>query len=130
VREGTLRAVPLGDLRGVISFPSYHTAAAVLAIWAVWPVRFARWPMLILNVLMVASAPVEGAHYLVDIIGGALVGVCSAAAAAWTVPALRSRWAEGARSRSAVAAAARPLPGAKPTWRELHAASSMYERAS
>lgn len=81
IRSGALHAVPLADLRGIISFPSYHTAAAVLAIWAVWPIRFARWPMMMLNVLMVAAAPVEGAHYLIDLVGGAVVGTCSVTAA-------------------------------------------------
>jgi len=100
VRSGALHAIPLGDLRGIISFPSYHTAAAMLAVWVVWPVRFVRWPMLLLNGLMVASAPIEGAHYLVDIIGGVLVGAGSVMAAAWTRYAIRCRCAERARDWS------------------------------
>jgi membrane-associated phospholipid phosphatase len=98
VRSGALHAVPLADLRGIISFPSYHTAAAVLAIWAVWPIRLARWPMLILNALMVAAAPVEGAHYLVDLVGGAAVGACSVAAAALVRRAICRHLAERGRS--------------------------------
>jgi membrane-associated phospholipid phosphatase len=91
VRSGALPAVPLGDLRGIISFPSYHTAAAVLAIWAIWPVRFIRWPMLALNGLMIAAAPVEGAHYLTDVIGGAVVGVIAIVIARETRRVLRQR---------------------------------------
>jgi membrane-associated phospholipid phosphatase len=112
IRSGELRAIPLGDLRGIISFPSYHTAAAVLAVWAVWPVRFARWPMLILNLLMVASTPIEGAHYLVDVIGGVLVGAGAVAVAAWTGHMIRSRCIASAFARPAAALARGSTPSA------------------
>lgn len=105
VRSGELRAIPLGDLRGIISFPSYHTAVAVLAIWAVWPVRFMRWPMLILNVLMAASAPIEGAHYFVDILGGVVVGLCAATVASRIERTIRRRCTAGALEGPAVVAA-------------------------
>jgi membrane-associated phospholipid phosphatase len=124
VRNGTLHAIPLGDLRGIISFPSYHTAAALLAVWAVWPVRFVRWPMLVLNVLMVASAPVEGAHYLVDVMGGLVVGGCSVLAAAWTRHTLRHHWAERARALWAPSAVPPPLQAGR-SWKALHAARSI-----
>lgn len=77
IRSGALRAIPIDDIRGVISFPSYHAAAAALAVWALWPVRFLRWPLLLVNAVMVASTPIEGAHYLVDVIGGLVVSACS-----------------------------------------------------
>jgi membrane-associated phospholipid phosphatase len=101
VHSGALRAVPLDDLRGVISFPSYHAAAAVIAVWAVWPVRLVRWPLLVLDVLMVASTPIEGTHYFVDVIGGVVVSTLSVRAAVWTRQAIRRRCAEGGRDRAA-----------------------------
>ncbi|HUI13284.1 MAG TPA: phosphatase PAP2 family protein [Xanthobacteraceae bacterium] len=121
VRAGTLHVIPLGDLRGIISFPSYHTAAAMLAVWAIWPVRLARWPMLALNVLMVASAPIEGAHYLVDLGGGLVVGVCAILAASAARNAIRLHWAG---RTPAMAPAASALP-ARRTWEGLHAAHSI-----
>lgn len=111
VRSGVLHAVPLGDLRGIISFPSYHTAAAVLAIWSIWPMRLVRWPMLMLNALMAASAPIEGAHYLVDVIGGGAVGLCAIMIATRTRQAIRRYCAE-ARRRLAAAPEAPSLAGA------------------
>lgn len=96
LRSGALRAIPLNDIRGIVSFPSYHTAAAVLAVWAVWPARTIRWPMLVLNALMAASAPIEGAHYFVDIIGGALVGTGSVMAAAAVGRLIKRHSAAGA----------------------------------
>lgn len=120
VRTGTLRAIPLGDLRGIVSFPSYHTAAAMLAVWAVWPVSPVRWPMLALNIVMVASAPVEGAHYLVDLGGGLVVGTCAIMAASAMRRAIRRHW-DGRMP-------AAPIPSvlaARRTWKELHAAPSI-----
>jgi len=75
IRSGALRAIPLDDIRGIISFPSYHAALAVLAVWALWPVCFICWPLLMLNTLMIASTPIEGTHYFVDVIGGVAVSV-------------------------------------------------------
>ncbi len=124
VRNGTLHAIPLGDLRGIVSFPSYHTAAAMLAVWSVWPVRFVRWPMLALNAFMVASAPVEGAHYFIDILGGLGVGVCAILVAVWTRHALRHHWAEKARALWALSAGSLPSrPGR--SWKALHASRSI-----
>lgn len=68
-------------LSGLVSFPSYHAVAAVLFVWAMWPVRKLRWFILALNVAMGLSAMIVGAHYLVDLIGGALIALVSIALA-------------------------------------------------
>lgn len=73
LRSGTLRIIDFGGMEGLISFPSFHTANAILFVWALWPVRLLRLPMLVLNFLLIASTPLAGAHYLVDLIGGAAV---------------------------------------------------------
>ena len=57
----------------MISFPSFHTANGILFVWALWPFRLLRLPMLVLNFLLIASTPLAGAHYVVDLIGGAAV---------------------------------------------------------
>lgn len=62
-------------MTGLVSFPSYHTAEVVLFIWAGWSVKWVRWPLLALNVAVLVSVPVIGAHYLVDMLGGLLVAV-------------------------------------------------------
>lgn len=100
VRSGALRAIPIDDIRGVISFPSYHAAAAVLAVWALWPIRFIRWPLSILNALMIASTPIEGTHYFVDVIGGIAVSACSVLVVIRTRHAIRRYCADGARGRA------------------------------
>jgi PAP2 superfamily len=73
LREGQLRHIDLGAAQGLISFPSLHAALALLLIYAV-----RRWrPLLgaasLVNGMMVLSVPADGGHYLVDVIGGAVV---------------------------------------------------------
>ena len=66
---------------GYISFPSYHAASALLFTWAAWPLRHARWFFLFINVGMAASAMIIGAHYLIDLVAGALVALIALRAA-------------------------------------------------
>lgn len=73
LRAGTLRIIDFDGMEGLISFPSFHTTNAILFVWALWPFRLLRLPMLALNFLMIASTPLAGAHYVVDLIGGAVV---------------------------------------------------------
>ena len=74
------RVLDHSTFKGLISFPSYHTAAAAIFTWAMWRTPL-RWPVLLLNVVMVAAAIPFGSHYFVDILAGALVGAASIAAA-------------------------------------------------
>jgi membrane-associated phospholipid phosphatase len=56
------------------SFPSGHTAVAfalALSLALLWP-RW-RWPLLIFAIAVAASRVLLSAHYLADVIGGALV---------------------------------------------------------
>ena len=66
---------------GLISFPSYHASVAVLCIWACWRIPGINLAFLAINCLMLAATPTHGSHYLVDIIGGALIAGLSVAAA-------------------------------------------------
>ncbi|WEK02022.1 MAG: phosphatase PAP2 family protein [Candidatus Sphingomonas phytovorans] len=70
MRQGTLSTLDPAEGAGLITFPSFHSCGAVLLIWGFWGVRFARIPALLLNLTMLASTPIDGAHYLVDVIGG------------------------------------------------------------
>src|SRR5208283_1718480 len=74
LRSGSLPVVNLQRLDGLITFPSFHTAVAVLLIYA------ARGtPALVLatviNALMILSTFTEGGHYLVDVVAGAAVAL-------------------------------------------------------
>lgn len=77
LRDHRVRIIDLAHLRGLVSAPSFHTAAAVIYIQSAWRVRGLRWPVLALNVAMLLSTPVEGTHYLVDMLIGALVAMAA-----------------------------------------------------
>jgi hypothetical protein len=57
------------DARGLIGFPSYHAALALLVIWFAWGHALLRWPALLLNLAVLAATPVQGGHHLVDVLG-------------------------------------------------------------
>ena len=80
-REGLLRHLALLGLGGIVTFPSFHTAAAVLYTWALWPVRWLRPLVILANGAMLAATPLNGGHYFIDLIAGAAVAALSIAAA-------------------------------------------------
>jgi hypothetical protein len=80
LREGRMRMVDLSGAQGLVTFPSFHTVCAVLLLLAFRPVPYLRWASLVLNGLMLVAIPIEGSHYLVDVIAGAGLAV-----AAWAL---------------------------------------------
>ena len=65
----------VGSMSGLVYFPSFHTAGAIMFIWAWWENRWLRWPMVLLNLAMLAATPVIGFHYFTDMVGGAIVAL-------------------------------------------------------
>ncbi|MFI5360521.1 MAG: phosphatase PAP2 family protein [Elusimicrobiota bacterium] len=61
-------------LGGMIAFPSFHVAWAVLTTYAALPYRKLFWAAAALNVLVVASTVLLGWHYLVDVPAGLILG--------------------------------------------------------
>ena len=79
LRSGALTEIATNHLDGLVTFPSFHTTAAILLAWSVRNVPVARWVFLVLNVLMIAATPTHGGHYLVDVIAGGALAVLSIA---------------------------------------------------
>lgn len=75
LRDHALRHVDPGSLHGLVCAPSFHAASAVLYMAAAWWARPLRWPLIALNTAMLLATPVEGTHYLIDIIGGIAVAL-------------------------------------------------------
>ena len=75
LRSHQLSVIDLGALRGLVCAPSFHTAAGVLYMIAAWPIRPLRWILVPVNLAMLLATPIEGTHYLVDMIAGLLVAV-------------------------------------------------------
>ena len=90
LREGHLREIALDRMQGLISIPSLHAAMAVLLIHAVRGSTVVGPVIVALDLAMLASTPIDGGHYLVDVLAGiALAGLliaCSRkhAARAWS----------------------------------------------
>ena len=77
-------SVPMPEVTvGLISFPSYHSATAVIYMWAGWRTPYLRWGIIAVNGIMLLATPVHGSHYLVDVIAGVAI-------AAATIVAVRS----------------------------------------
>lgn len=65
---GTMTVVRLDQIEGLVSFPSFHVAAALIATWAVRHRRRVLIPIALLNVALIASTVLSGVHYAVDAI--------------------------------------------------------------
>ncbi|MGO6996059.1 phosphatase PAP2 family protein [Rhizobium leguminosarum] len=70
VRNDPNFVLQLEHASGIISFPSVHAAVAVLCSWGAWTIRWIRFPMILLNALMLLAAITEGGHYVVDLVAG------------------------------------------------------------
>lgn len=81
IRDGSLRKLDFNTMEGIITFPSFHAAAAVLSLWAFWAVWWMRPLVLIANVAMLLATPLVGGHYFVDVIAGAALAVLAIAVA-------------------------------------------------
>jgi hypothetical protein len=57
------------DLRGLIAFPSYHGVLALIMAWYGWHLRWLRWPLLLLNAMIIVCSPIQGGHHMVDMLG-------------------------------------------------------------
>lgn len=77
LRDGTLKIISLDEIEGIITFPSFHGTLGALFLWAFWKVSVARVPALVLNTLLVASTPIDGGHYFVDVIAGLAIAILS-----------------------------------------------------
>jgi hypothetical protein len=61
------------DMRGLIAFPSFHGALAIMAAWYATRVKHLAWPAAILNAGVLVSIPIQGGHHMIDIFGGLAV---------------------------------------------------------
>lgn len=87
LRSGHPMLINRERLVGIVTFPSFHASLAVLLIWVYWRWKWFRGPAVALNLASLPAALYIGAHYLIDILVGALMaavciaGVCRMASA-------------------------------------------------
>ena len=63
------------SLHGLVTFPSFHTAMALMTAAAWRDDRYLRWPMFVWNGLVIISTVPVGGPYLIDLIAGALTWI-------------------------------------------------------
>jgi hypothetical protein len=84
LREGSISYFT--SMEGIITLPSYHTAQALLFIYAFRGQRRLFPSMFALNALMLLSTPSMGGHYLADMLAGAAVAGLAVLLVRWTLP--------------------------------------------
>ena len=77
LREGTMLIFPVAVLKGIITFPSFHAASAILLTYPYRHCKSLFGIVCVINGMMLLSIPSQGCHYLVDVIAGVLVAVLS-----------------------------------------------------
>ncbi len=102
LRAHTLDVVDVGALRGLVCAPSFHTSCAVIYAAFAWRERALRWPLGALNGAMLLATPIEGTHYLADMILGAMVAATAVAAALRVPASLGARAVRGSAIRAPI----------------------------
>jgi hypothetical protein len=73
LRHHLIRSIDLGQLHGLVCAPSFHAASAVIYVATAFRIPALRWPIAALNAIMLLATPIEGTHYLTDILSGMVV---------------------------------------------------------
>ena len=74
LHAGRFHVVALQDMQGLISFPSFHAAAALAVTWALRRQRRWIWmPIALINVGLVSATVFLGLHYVTDLLGTAVL---------------------------------------------------------
>jgi membrane-associated phospholipid phosphatase len=81
LRDGTFRLLMAGGAEGIITFPSLHSALALILAVAFWPLPALRWIGVGLNTIMMVSIPIDGSHYFTDMLAGIVIAVACLLAA-------------------------------------------------
>lgn len=107
LRNGTMASLRISEMQGIITFPSYHAGLATVTLWGFWASRMAwlRWPGAAVALATILATPVDGGHYLVDVLAGMAIGIIAIALAkpaiGWRPAELAVRSSPSRRSRAA-----------------------------
>lgn len=70
IRDGSIHTLSSSTMSGLVTFPSFHSAGAVLLAWGFRRVPLVGWAFVALNAAMLVTIPFVGSHYFVDVLGG------------------------------------------------------------
>lgn len=71
-RSGAGGVLRLSDMSGLVTFPSFHTVLALLAVQALWDTRL-RWLAVGWTATVIVSTVPIGGHYVTDLVAGTLI---------------------------------------------------------
>jgi hypothetical protein len=77
--------------KGLIGFPSFHAALAMMVAWYAMGVRYLKWPAALLNAAVIVATPIQGGHHLVDVFAGVAVAALAVSVAGKVALAARTR---------------------------------------
>jgi hypothetical protein len=74
LHAGRFHVLGLQDMQGLISFPSFHAAAAFAVTWSLRRRPIWIWlPIVLLNAALVSATVLLGIHYAIDLVGTAIL---------------------------------------------------------
>ncbi|WP_306225002.1 phosphatase PAP2 family protein [Bosea beijingensis] len=90
LRSGAPFILDVSRMEGIVTFPSFHAAVALLLLLGAWAHPWLRWPFLAVNLAMIAATPIDGGHYFVDVLAGlGLAALCHVVAGRFIAPVTR-----------------------------------------
>lgn len=75
LRDGRANDIHFTIKSGLITFPSFHAASAIIFYRAARETGIVRFPLYVINILMFLAAPIQGGHYFADVLAGLLVAL-------------------------------------------------------
>lgn len=91
LRAGTYTVFDLREAKGLLTFPSYHTVMAIIAVYSVRRHIWLLIPFAGLNALNIVATIPYGGHYLVDVFAGAAIAFAAIAVVQWNARRQPSR---------------------------------------
>ncbi|MGH8460215.1 MAG: phosphatase PAP2 family protein [Stenotrophobium sp.] len=73
LRNGSLHVLDPRTMQGIVQFPSFHAALAVICLHATRGMRWLFWPLLPMTLLVIASTPAAGGHHFSDVLAGLFI---------------------------------------------------------
>lgn len=83
LRSNAAHVLDLRELPGLVVIPSFHTACGLLIAYCCRGIRWLFPAAILYSVTMIASTPIMGGHYFVDLIAGACLTVSMVAVDRW-----------------------------------------------
>ena len=72
LRNGSIHVIDLTRMEGIVQFPSFHAALALVCSFVARGTRL-FWPLLLVNLLVMLATPPAGGHHFIDVFAGLAV---------------------------------------------------------